>query len=109
MLVQRKALIFGYLKDLNFGNLTNLKKGQMQKLLNKHMVNKRLWEPTDEDIERDTKRRSRRYAKSASVIRKKPKKRKLSQANLSDYECVAGKPVLRKRRKTNLAGALDDS
>ena len=82
VLVQRNELIFGYLKDLNYGNLTKLKRTPMQKLLNKHMVTKRLWEPTDEDIARPTKRRSRRYANSASVIRRKLTKRKLSEVSL---------------------------
>ena len=111
VLVQRNALLFGYLKDLNYGNLTNLKRGPMQKLLNKHMVRKRLWEPTDEDIKRRTKRRSSRYSNS---VGKQTKNRKLSKANLSVDEIVASKPVdarpmLSKRRKTNIVYVYDDS
>jgi len=83
-------------------------------LLNKHMVSKRLWEATDDAILRPTKRRSRRYVKSVSAVRSKPKKRKRSQVNLSVDKLLANKPVevnsvLRKRRKTNLANVRDDS
>ena len=86
----------------------------MLRLLNKHMVSKRLWEPTDDDIVRRTKRRSSRYAKTVSVIRKKPNKRKLVQDNLSANEVAASKsvevrPVLRKRRKRNQADVREDS
>ena len=85
----------------------------MQRLLNKHMVKKRLWEPTDEAIERPTKRRSSRYCNSAPVIRKKAKKRKLSKVLLPVDKSVANKhvdarPVLRKRRKTNIDNVCGD-
>ena len=114
VLVQRNVLLYGYLKDLNYGNLTKLKRTPMQTLLNKHMVTKRLWEATDEDIARRTKRRSRRFANTAPVIRKKPTKRKVSLVNMSVDDSVATKtsevqPVLRKRRKTNLAYVWEDS
>ena len=114
VLVQRKELIFGYLKDLGYGNLTNLKKGPLQNILNKHMVKKRLWETTDEVIERPTKRRSKRYANSTSVSRKQTKKRKQSTFNLSVEESVGSKPVeatraSRKRRKTSLASDCGDN
>ena len=50
VLVQKNEIIFGYLKDLNYGNLRKLTREPMVKLLNKHMVKKRLWEPTDDAI-----------------------------------------------------------
>ena len=108
VLVQRKELIFGYVKDLGWGSLADLKKGPLQKILNNHMVKKRLWEPTDEVIERPTKRRSKRYANSTSVNRKQTNKRKECTVNLSAEESVGSKSVAarrasRKRRKTSLA------
>ena len=77
------------------------------------MVEKRLWEPNDEVIERPTKRRSSRYCNGAPVIRKKAKKRKLSKVLLPVDKSVASKhvdarPVLRKRRKTNIDNVCGD-
>ena len=104
VLAQRNTLIFGYLKDLSYGNLTNLKRKPLQELLNDHMVRKRLWEPTDEIIARPTKRRSRRYSISASLIRRQAKKRKRSSVNLSvdktvvNTVCIAA-PKKKKQKK----------
>ena len=83
----------------------------MLKLLNKHMFKKRQWEPTDKNIVRRTKRRSSRYSNS---VGKQTKKRKLSKAILSADETLASKsvdarPMLSKRRKTNLVYVYDDS
>ena len=101
VLVQKNDIIFGYLKDLNYGNLTKVRE-PMVKLLNKHMVTKRLWEPTDDDIVRPTKRRSRRYANCVPAIRKNLKKRKLSQVKPTDDDIL--RPT--KRRSQRYANSI---
>ena len=57
-LEQKMDTLAGYLKGLGYGKLSTLKRGMLQIKLNKHMVRKRLWEETDENIERPYKRRS---------------------------------------------------
>ena len=59
-LILKNDQIFGYLKLLGYGKLNELKRGPLQHKLNNHMVRKRVWEATDDDIERPTKRRSLR-------------------------------------------------
>ena len=59
-LVLKNDTLVGYLKGLGYGKLYELKRPQIQLKLNSHMVRKRVWEKTEENIYRPTKRRSSR-------------------------------------------------
>ena len=56
----RNEVLRGYLKALGFGGLYELKRKPLQKILDRHMVDKRIWKPAqgDSDIYLPTKRRS---------------------------------------------------
>ena len=84
ILRQKRDIIRGYLKGLGYGKLSDLKKGLLQRKLNNHMTRKRLWEPTDENIELPTKRRSVRRSYVVSSSQKKARKRKAPIVELSD-------------------------
>ena len=82
-LILKKDLLIAYLRLLGYGKLYKLNKGPLQHKLNNHMVRKRLWEATDDDIERPTKRRCRRDSNAVSS-RRNSKKRKGSIVELVD-------------------------
>merc|ERR1711888_236756 len=100
--------IAGYLKGLGHGKLSTLKRGELQIELNKHMVRKRLWEETDENIELPPKRRSFRRLGRVAAKKKQGKKRKRSNVflgSLSDEKSplrkVCSKKEKQKRQKIN--------
>ena len=64
----RNEVILGYLKALGFGGLYELKRKALQKILDRHMVNKRIWKPAQCDIYLRTRRRS---YKSTQPVRRK--------------------------------------
>ena len=108
-LVQTMDIIAGYLKGLGYGKLSTLKRGMLQIKLNKHMVRKRLWEDTDEIIERPPKRRSYRRLGRVATKQKQAKKRKRSDVfleSLSDEKsplkevCLA-ESKQKKQKKTS--------
>ena len=84
-LVQKMDTFAGYLKGLGYGKLSKLKMGMLQIKLDKHMVRKRLWEETDEIIERPPKRRSFRRLGRVAAKKKQAKKRKRSDVVLEVY------------------------
>ena len=106
-LEQKMDTLAGYLKGLGYGKLSTLKRGMLQIKLNKHMVRKRLWEETDENIERPYKRRSFRRLCRVATKQKQPKKRKRSDVileSLSDEksplrEVCLGKCNQKKQKK----------
>ena len=74
----------------------------LQIKLNKHMVRKRLWEDTDEIIERPPKRRSFRRLGRVATKQKQPKKRKRSDVfleSLSDEKSPLREVCLGKRNQ----------
>ena len=99
--------IAGYPKGLGYGKLSTLKRGMLQIKLNKHMVRKRLWEDTDENIERPFKRRSFRRLGRVAAKQKQANKRKRSDVflgSLSDEksapkEACPGKSKQKKQKK----------
>ena len=66
----KNAVILDYLKALGYGGLYSLKRGGLQRKLNAHLVKKKVWEPADGDIERPTKRRSRKKTKPVLMQKK---------------------------------------
>ena len=84
-LVQTMDTIAGYLKGLGYGKLSTLKRGMLQIKLDKHMVRKRLWEETDDIIERPPKRRSFRRLGGVATKQKQAKKRKRSDVSWRVY------------------------
>ena len=82
-LILKKDLLIAYLRLLGYGKLYKLNKGPLQHKLNNHMVRKRVWEATDDDIERPTKRRCRKSSNALSS-RKNSKKRKGSIVEFVD-------------------------
>ena len=109
-LVQTMDTIAGYLKGLGYGKLSTLKRGMLQIKLDKHMVRKRLWEETDDIIERPPKRRSFRRLGRVAAKQKQAKKRKRSDVflgSLSDEksplkEVCPGKSKAKKQKKNKM-------
>ena len=77
-LILKNDILRGYLKGLRYGKLHELKRPHLQLKINSHMVRKGMWEKTDENIYRPTKKRS--YRRSGTVVskQKQAKKRKCS-------------------------------
>ena len=75
-LLLKNDVLRGYLKGLCYRKLYDLKRRDLQLKINSHMVRKRVWEKTEEDIYRRTKRRSSKSSSRVGSKQKQARKRK---------------------------------
>ena len=75
-LVLMNDTLKGYLKGLGYGKLYDLQRPQLQLKLNCHMVRERVWEKTEENIYRPTKKRSSKSLSRVGSKQKQTRKRK---------------------------------
>ena len=75
-LLLKNDVLRGYLKGLCYPKLYDLKRRDLQLKINSHMVRKRVWEKTEEDIYRRTKRRSSKSSSRVGSKQKQARKRK---------------------------------
>ena len=77
----KNDILKGYLGGLGYGGLYNVLRPKLQHKLNNHMVRKGGWKPTDDPIERPTKRRRLRPARSSSSRNRKNLQGKIQSQN----------------------------
>ena len=110
-LILKNDILIGYLKGLDYRKLSELKRPHLQLKINSHMVRKRLWEKTDENIYLPTKRRSSRHLGRVVSKQKQVRKRKclnVISESLCDEKSNVNKvcfsaPKQKRRKKTVLA------
>ena len=111
-LVLKNDTLKGYLKGLGYGKLYDLKRPQLQLKLNCHMVRKRLWGKTEENIYRPTKRRSSKSLSRVGSKQKQARKRtclNVISESLCDEKSSLNKVCFSYPKKKRMKKTLFDS